>query len=124
MQSRFPATIVIPLLDQVDEWLEQCVRSALAQTVACEVVVVLSPRTRNSNLDLLAKLKSEFDNLRLLAREILGFPGAINAGFEAASAPRVGLLLSDDWLDARAVESSSQPAAGRRGPPGPRGSSR
>ncbi len=104
MGSRFPATIVIPLLDQVDEWLEQCVRSALGQTVGSEVVVVLSPRTRHSNLDLLAALKSEFDNLRLLPREIPGFPGAINAGFEAASAPRVGLLMSDDWLDPRAVE--------------------
>jgi glycosyltransferase involved in cell wall biosynthesis len=104
MESRFPATIVIPLLDQVDEWLEQCVRSALDQTVECEVVVVLSPRTRRSNLAFLDRLKSEFDNLRLLPREILGFPGAINAGFEAASAPRVGLLLSDDWLDPRAVE--------------------
>lgn len=105
MGSRFAATIVIPQqLDQVDEWLEQCVRSALGQTIRCEVVVVFSPRARRSNLDLLARLKSEFDNLRLLPREILGFPGAINAGFEAASADRVGLLLSDDWLDPRAVE--------------------
>jgi glycosyltransferase involved in cell wall biosynthesis len=62
------------------------------------------PRTRRSNLDLLTALNSEFDNLRLLPREILGFPGAINAGFEAASGDRVGLLLSDDWLDQRAVE--------------------
>src|ERR1017187_6280446 len=104
MGFRFPATIVIPLLDQVDEWLAQCVRSALGQTVRCEVVVVLSPKTRRPNLDLLAALKSEFDNLRLLPREVLGFPGAINAGFEAASADRVGLLFSDDWLDQRAVE--------------------
>jgi GT2 family glycosyltransferase len=104
MGFRFQATIVIPLLDQVDEWLAQCVRSALGQTVRCEVVVVLSPKTRRPNLDLLAALKSEFDNLRLLPREVLGFPGAINAGFEAASADRVGLLFSDDWLDQRAVE--------------------
>lgn len=104
MGSRFAATIVIPLLDQTDEWLERCVRSALEQTVGCEVVVVLSPKTRRSNLDLLDALKSQFDNLRVLPREIMGFPGAINAGFVAASADRVGLLLSDDWLDPRAVE--------------------
>lgn len=104
MGSRIAATIVIPLLDQVDQWLDQCVRSALDQTIRCEVAVVLSPKTRRSNLDLLGALKSQFDNLSVLPREILGFPGAINAGFRAASADRVGLLLSDDWLEPRAVE--------------------
>lgn len=104
MALEFPASIVIPLLDQVDEWLNQCVRSALLQTVRCEVIVVLSPKTRTSNLRLLDDLKLEFDNLRILARDVMGFPGALNAGFKAASASRVGLLLSDDWLDGRAVE--------------------
>jgi glycosyltransferase involved in cell wall biosynthesis len=111
MDSQFVATIVIPLLDQVDEWLRQCVRSALMQTVRCEVVVVLSPITRQSNLDLLAALNSEYDNLRVLPRETMGFPGAINAGFKAASADRIGLLLSDDWLDPRAVEVCSRQTA-------------
>jgi len=104
MTSGFAATIVIPLLDQVDEWLEQCVRSALGQSVPCEVVVVLSPKTGSSNLRLLDALKSQFDNLRLLPRDILGFPGALNAGFRAASADRVGILLSDDWLHPCTVE--------------------
>jgi hypothetical protein len=111
MDSQFVATIVIPLLDQIDGWLCQCVRSALMQTVRCEVVVVLSPITRQSNLDLLAALNSESDSLRVLPRETMGFPGAINAGFKAASADRIGLLLSDDWLDPRAVEVCSRQTA-------------
>jgi GT2 family glycosyltransferase len=104
MGSEFPATIVIPLLDQVDDWLEQCLRSALDQTVRCEVIVVSSPKTRRSNLDLLAALRSDFRNLRMLPRHVLGFPGALNAAFDTASAERIGLLLSDDWLDLRALE--------------------
>jgi GT2 family glycosyltransferase len=93
MALEFPASIVIPLLDQVDEWLNRCVRSALQQTVRCEVIVVLSPRTRTSNLRLLDDLKLEFDNLRIVPRDVLGFPGALNAGFKVASASRIGLLL-------------------------------
>jgi glycosyltransferase involved in cell wall biosynthesis len=108
MALEFPASIVIPLLDQVDEWLEQCVRSALRQTMRCEVLVVLSPKTRTSNLRLLDHLKLEFDNLRILPRDIMGFPGALNAGFKAASASRIGLLLSDDWLEERAIEAALQ----------------
>ncbi len=99
------ATIVIPLLDQVDAWLEQSLRSALAQTVRCEVIVVRSPRARQSNVDLLARLAREHAQLRVvLERPGGGFPQAINLGFALASADRVGLLLSDDWLDPRALE--------------------
>ncbi len=108
MALEFPASIVIPLLDQVDGWLERCVRSALRQTLPCEVIVVLSPKTRTSNLRLLDRLKLEFDNLRILPRHIMGFPGALNAGFKAASSSRIGLLLSDDWLEERAVETALQ----------------
>jgi glycosyltransferase involved in cell wall biosynthesis len=99
------ASIVIPLLDQVDAWLERCVRSALRQTAACEVVVVHASRTRRSNLDLLAGLARESRSLRVVEEPPgAGFAGALNCGFRLARADRVGLLLSDDWLEPRAAE--------------------
>jgi glycosyltransferase involved in cell wall biosynthesis len=99
------ATIVIPLLDQVDAWLEQCVRSALAQTVRAEVVVVHSPRTGASNRELLARLGRDHASLRVLEEPPQsGFAAALNLGFRSARAERVGILLSDDWLEPRAAE--------------------
>ena len=105
MPRSFQASIVVPLLDQRDEWLEQCLRSAVEQSARCEVIVVHSPRVRQSNLDLVAGLKREFDNLVLTPEKPgRGFPGAINVGIALASADRIGLLLSDDWLERDAVE--------------------
>ena len=40
------ATIVIPLLNQVDDWLEQCVDSALRQTVPAGMRPVFSVASR------------------------------------------------------------------------------
>jgi GT2 family glycosyltransferase len=98
------ATIVVPLLDQVDAWLEQCVRSALAQTVPCDVIVVRAPRTRPSNLALLAALGRAHPALRVVPEPSPGgFAAAINHGIALATTERVGLLLSDDWLDPDAV---------------------
>ena len=103
--QRFGATIVVPLLDQVDSWLEQSVRSALAQTAPCEVIVVYSTRARESNTRLLASLAAEHPGLRIEPEPVQGgFAAAIHHGIPLASADRVGLLLSDDWLDPRAVE--------------------
>jgi glycosyltransferase involved in cell wall biosynthesis len=102
--KRFAASIIVPLLDQRDDWLEQSLRSALTQTVPCEVIVVHAPKTRESNLHLIARLRDQFDGLLRSARQpIPGFAAALNFGINLAGADRVGLLMSDDWLDREAV---------------------
>jgi glycosyltransferase involved in cell wall biosynthesis len=94
------ATIVIPLLRQKDAWLEQAVRSAAGQTAACEVIVVISRETPQSNRDILSRLASVHDNLRVVFRDLpRGFPSTVNFGIHAAGTSRIGLLLSDDWLE-------------------------
>ena len=98
------ATIIVPLKRQNDSWLGQCVTSALAQTVPCEVIVVRSRETPPSNLRVLETLQAEWTSLRVLTGEAAeSFPGALNLGIHSASAGRIGFLLSDDWLNPDAV---------------------
>ncbi len=99
------ASIVMPLLSQVDAWLEKAVVSALLQSVRCEVIVVTSPRTPVSNRETLARLSSQFPRLRVFEREPhMRFAAAWNMGVRAATTSRVGVLLTDDWLASQAVE--------------------
>jgi len=60
----YVATIVVPLLRQVDDWLDHSVRSALAQSVATEVIVVRSEWTPASNLRVLDRLARSLDTVR------------------------------------------------------------
>jgi glycosyltransferase involved in cell wall biosynthesis len=100
----YSATIVVPLRRQVDEWLDESLRSALLQNDATEVIVVRAEATPTSNLKILDGLQKYFANLRVLVRDKPeSFPGAINKGIKHARTERVGLLLSDDWLDEYAV---------------------
>jgi glycosyltransferase involved in cell wall biosynthesis len=101
---RYAATIIVPLLRQKDEWLSQCLDSAVRQTVPCEVLVVVSHRTPTSNLRAVSRIRSKAGNLTVLRQEREGFPGAINTGIHAAACGRVGFLLSDDWLEPNAAE--------------------
>jgi len=98
------ATIVIPLLRQPDDWLKQCVCSALAQTEAAEVIVVQSARTPPSNRLLLEEIRAESPSLVVVEEEKPSFPGALNQGIRLARAQRIGFLLADDWLESTAVE--------------------
>jgi glycosyltransferase involved in cell wall biosynthesis len=98
------ATIIIPLRRQRDAWLEQCVLSAVGQSASCETLVVRAADAPPSNLALLERLAQEWGNLRVIVEEQPGsFPAAINLGIRHARAERIGLLLSDDWLDREAV---------------------
>jgi GT2 family glycosyltransferase len=95
----------MPLLRQVDAYLAPALRSAIEQTVPSDVIVVISSRTPASNLAILERFVRESARLRVVMRpEGAGFPGAINAGIREVTAPRFGLLLSDDWLDPDAIE--------------------
>ena len=96
----YRASIVIPLLRQTDAWLEQCVRSAVMQTAPCEVIVVTSRETPASNRAVLSGLAVIHANLRVLFRDLpRGFPQTLNFGMRAATSSRIGILLSDDWME-------------------------
>lgn len=98
------ASVVIPLLNQRDDWLRQCVVSALCQTVPVDVVVVYSPRTCDENLATLRTLQEHDPRLRICVREREGFAAGINQGFRHAACGRIGMMSSDDWLRPYAVE--------------------
>jgi glycosyltransferase involved in cell wall biosynthesis len=108
----YVASILIPLLRQVDIWLEQSVLSAVNQSVCTEVIVVRSALTPRSNLDVLERLEKHHPNLMsLLEEKPLNFPAAINQGIRASRTNLVGLLLSDDWLEETAVAESLKESA-------------
>lgn len=101
------ATIIIPVLEQNPDWLDRCVKSALAQSVPTEVIVVHAQRTPRAQLTQLNRLAATNPVLRVLEEQSPGFAGALNTGIRAASATRVGLLLSDDWIEPTAVEETT-----------------
>ena len=103
--SRSPrASIVMPLRTQVDGWLQAAVASALTQTEATEVIVVTSPHTPPSNRAVLDDAARSGNLITIQRPSGAGFADAINLGFRTASCPRVGLLLTDDWLSPDALE--------------------
>lgn len=108
----YAASIVIPLRRQNDRWLEQSVLSAVNQSVSTAVFVVKSAWTPRSNLDVLERLEKHHPNLvSLLEEKPQNFAAAINQGIRATQTDRVGLLLSDDWLEETAVAESLRKSA-------------
>lgn len=85
-------------------YLEQCIKSALAQTVAAEVVVVDDGSTDHSR----HIIETFEDQIRPIYQENRGQAAAINAGIAAATGDVVALLDSDDWILETKVASINQ----------------
>lgn len=98
------ATVIVPLLAQRDEYLTKCLTSAAEQSASTEVVVVESAQTPESNREVIRRLIEKYPAMKLIQRPRSGIAAGLNAGIQAASTTRVGFLMSDDWLEPRAVE--------------------
>lgn len=86
------------------QYLEQCIKSALAQTVAAEVIVVDDGSTDNSR----DVIETFGDQIRPIYQENQGQAAAINIGIAAATGDVVALLDSDDWFLETKVASINQ----------------
>ena len=76
----YQCSIVIPLLSQKNQWLDECVTSALRQTAACEVIVVTSTETPQPNMEVLQRLEVSNENLILTSCGARNFPGGTIRG--------------------------------------------
>lgn len=103
MSTPARTSVVVPVLDQRLDWLARCVHSALEQTVPTDVHVVFSDRTPVEKVAWLHDLAREHPRLHPALRQRPKFAAAINTGIAASATERVGLLLSDDWLEPTAV---------------------
>lgn len=97
-------SIVIPNFNY-REFLPECIESALAQTIPCEVIVVDDGSTDGS-ADLVASYARR--GVHTIFQEHRGQTAAVNAGFGASSGDIVIFLDADDRLDPRAAEELSR----------------
>lgn len=97
-------TVVVPSLNQ-GRYLEDALRSILAQDVNTEIIVMDGGSTDNS-LDVLNKWSSRLAYWRSEADA--GQAAAINEGIGRGSAPYVSWLNSDDLLNAGALRHLSE----------------
>ena len=93
------ASILIPVYNQADT-LEETLKSALAQTVPCEIIVVNDGSTDNTRFI----LDEYADKVKVVTQTNRGLPSARNTGIMNATGDYVLPLDSDDVLEPNCVE--------------------
>jgi len=97
------ATIIVPLAGEQDDVLERSLQSALGQTAAVEVIVVVAGTVAGSNVAVLERLSARSASLRIVRGKTEDLVEAINMGLCEASTGRIGVLSSGGGIEPDAV---------------------
>ena len=90
-------SIVIPIYD-VEEYLEECLVSALKQTLKEIEIICVNDGTPDNSMDIVNKYAKEDERIVIVEKENGGLSSARNAGLAVAKGEYVYFLDSDDYI--------------------------
>lgn len=99
MSLSSPAVSVIVPIYNVEKYLEQCVDSILAQTLHDIEVILVDDGSPDACPAMVDAYAAADPRVIAIHQPNGGYGKAVNAGIAAATAPYIGIVEPDDWID-------------------------
>ena len=97
-------SIIIPVYN-VEKYIDECILSAINQTLDEIEIISIDDKSTDSSLDILNKYKEKYDFVKVIANEKnMGVSATRNIGIQNAKGEYVYFLDSNDYLDKDAME--------------------
>ena len=91
-------SVIVPVYN-VEQYLEQCLESLLAQDYGNYEVICVNDGSTDGSREILTAWESRMPQMRVIDRENGGLSAARNTGLKAASGDYVVFVDSDDWVE-------------------------
>ena len=97
-------SIIIPVYN-VEKYIEECMLSAINQTLDEIEIIAIDDKSTDSSLNILNKYKEKYDFVKVICNEKnMGVATTRNIGIRNAKGEYVYFLDSDDYIDLEAME--------------------
>lgn len=97
-------SVIIPVYN-VEKYIDECILSAINQTLDDIEIIAIDDKSTDSSLDILNKYKEKYDFVRVIASEKnMGVSATRNIGIRSAKGEYIYFLDSDDYIDKNAME--------------------
>ena len=96
-------SIVIPIYN-VEKYLRQCLNSVVNQTLKEIEIICVNDGSKDSSLEIMKEYAANDSRIKIIDKENSGYGHSMNCGFKAASGEYVGIVESDDYVDANMFE--------------------
>ena len=96
-------SILIPCYN-VEKYLPQCLESVIGQTLRDIEIICINDGSTDSTLDILKQYADKDTRIKIIDKENEGYGISMNCGIDMATGEYIGIVESDDWVDADAFE--------------------
>lgn len=103
MDSIIKVSIVIPVYN-VEKYLEECIESAIKQSLSDIEIICINDGSTDSSLDILKKYEEKYSNIIVTNQENKGLSASRNVGIRKARGKYIYFLDSDDFIDTKSIE--------------------
>ncbi len=96
-------SVIIPVYN-AEDYLEQCVRSVMNQTLRDIEILCVDDGSPDSSLEILKKLRAEDDRVKIISQPNGGAGAARNNGLRNAAGEYLSFLDADDFFEPNMLE--------------------
>lgn len=96
-------SLLVPIYN-VEKYLRQCLQSAKDQTLRDIEIICINDGSTDSSREIIGEFMAEDDRFKVIDKPNSGYGASMNQGLDAATGEYIGILESDDFLDAEALE--------------------
>lgn len=97
-------SIIIPVYN-VEKYIDECILSAINQTLDHIEIIAIDDKSTDSSLDILNKYKEKYSFMKVISSEKnMGLSATRNIGIRNAKGEYIYFLDSDDYIDENAME--------------------
>ncbi len=104
MENRTPAVSVIIPVYMVEEFLRECLDSAVRQTLKNIEIICVDDGSPDNSAEIVLEYAKKHSTVKLLSKENGGLSSARNAALDIAQGEYVYFLDSDDYIDKNTLE--------------------
>lgn len=103
MQKSIKITVIVPVYN-VENYLQRCVDSLLAQTLQDIEIILVNDGSTDNSLQIIQKYSQQQSNIFCIDKENGGLSDARNAGIKSAKGEYLAFVDSDDWIEAEMLQ--------------------
>lgn len=96
-------SVVVPTYN-VEDYLEQCMDSIIAQTLENIEIICVNDGSTDKSLRILKNYQAKDARIQIITTENLGYGHAVNIGMSIAKGEYIGIVEPDDYIDERMYE--------------------
>lgn len=96
-------SVIIPVYN-IEEYLERCLDSVIAQTYTNLEIIVVDDGSTDSSPSICDEYAGKDERIKVIHKKNGGLSDARNAGLKVATGDYVGYVDGDDWVDATMYE--------------------